>query len=135
MNQIVVGVDGSEPGYLAVEWAAAEAARRNAPLRIITASAPWLFDVPADPRAGEVRAWLRKAGTDVLTRAAARVAEVAPGCEVTVEEVPGGPAEALLREARNAVLVVIGSKGVGQITGLVLGSAVPQVVSYAECPV
>jgi nucleotide-binding universal stress UspA family protein len=135
MNQIVVGVDGSEPGYAAVEWAAQEAARRDAPLRIITASAPWLFDVPVDPRAGAVRAWLHEGGADVLARAVARAAEVAPGGDVTVEEVPGGPAEALLREARNAALVVIGSKGVSQVTGLLLGSAVQQVVSHAACPV
>src|SRR5690348_14786675 len=130
MNQIVVGVDGSEPGYAAVEWAAQEAARRDAPLRIITASAPWLFDVPVDPRAGAVRAWLHEGGADVLTRAVARAAEVAPGCDVTVEEVPGRPAEALLRETRNAALVMIGSKGASQVTGLLLGSAVLQVVSY-----
>src|SRR3954451_24935771 len=109
MNRIVVGVDGSEPSFAAVEWAAQEAARRNSPLRIITASGPWLFDVPVDPRAGAVRAWLHDGGADALARAVAPPAEVAPHLDVTVEEVPGGPAEALLREARNAALVVIGS--------------------------
>src|SRR5689334_17889270 len=118
MRQIVVGVDGAEPGFAATEWAAREAARKQLLLRIVTASASWLFAVPADPKAGEVRAWLREAGEDVLREAAVRAADAAPTVEITTEEIPGGAAEALLRESRTAELMVIGNKGVGEVAGL-----------------
>lgn len=135
MREIVVGVDGAEPGFAATEWAAMEAARKQLPLRIVTVSAPWLFDVPADPKAGAVRAWLRESGEEVLRKAAVRARDVAPTVKITTEGIPGGVAEALLRESRTAELLVIGSKGVGEVAGLILGSALVQVVSHAQCPV
>jgi nucleotide-binding universal stress UspA family protein len=112
-----------------------EAARRQVPLRIVTASAPWLFDLPVDARAGAMRAWLRDGGAEVLRKGAVRAGDVAPTVVVTTEEIPGGAAEALLRESHDAALVVIGSRGASEVADLVLGSAVVQVVSYARCPV
>ncbi|CNE42246.1 Universal stress protein family [Mycobacterium tuberculosis] len=55
LDKIIVGTDGSEPSLLAVDRAAAEAGRRGALPHAVYVVAPWLFDVPDDPGAAQVR--------------------------------------------------------------------------------
>lgn len=135
MKQIIVGVDGSEQSLQAAEWAAEESVRRGAPVRIVYAIAPWLFDTSVDPRAGAVREWLRDSGQDVVGQAVARAHRRAPQASVSAEVVPGGPAHALVKEAANAAMVVVGSRGSGELTGLLLGSVALQVASHAPAPI
>ncbi|MBA9002787.1 universal stress protein [Thermomonospora cellulosilytica] len=134
MKQIVVGADGSDIGLDAVAWAAREAELRDASLRIVHAVVPWLFDVPADPQAGAGREWLYDNGRAALDEASARAAATAPGVKVSTELIPGGPAKVLLEAAQDADMVVVGSTGVGQVVGALLGSVALQVVSYAPRP-
>ncbi|MFC5749066.1 universal stress protein [Actinomadura rugatobispora] len=134
MNEIVVGADGSEHGLVAVEWAAAEAARRGAPLRVVHAVAAWLFDAQADPRIRLVREWMRDNGEEVVRQALGRARARAPEVEVSGGQVGGQPAEVLIRESRGALMVVVGSHGSGGLTGLLLGSVALQVTSHASCP-
>src|SRR5918999_5120541 len=134
MNEIVAGVDGSAISLEAVDWAAAEAARRDAPLRLVHAVVPWLLRPEVDPRVVEIRDWLRNSGQEVIDDAVARVRERAPGVRVSAELAPGGPPRALLAAAENAAMVVVGSHGTGRLTGLLLGSVALQVASHAPCP-
>ncbi|MBT2212697.1 MULTISPECIES: universal stress protein [Actinomadura] len=134
MNQIVVGADGSEQSLAATAWAAEEAARRGASLRVVLVVAPWLFDVPVDPRAGAVRKWLLDGGEEIVGRAVAVARERAPGVEVTGVQRGGNAAEVLMEEARDALMLVAGTRGTGGLTGLVLGSVALQVASHAERP-
>jgi nucleotide-binding universal stress UspA family protein len=62
MNKIIVGTDGSEPSLLAVDRAAAEAGRRGALPHVVYVVAPWLFDVPDDPGAAQVREQMLRDG-------------------------------------------------------------------------
>jgi nucleotide-binding universal stress UspA family protein len=133
MNQIVVGADGFGHSLPAVEWAAEEAVRRDTPLRIVHAVAPWLFDLPVGPRAGAVRHWLLDGGEDVLDGADEVARARAPRVRVSAGMVPGGPARALITEAEHAAMVVVG--GHGALTGLLLGSVALQVAVRAPCPV
>ncbi|MEU9020374.1 universal stress protein [Actinomadura sp. NPDC048394] len=134
MNGIVVGVDGSKQSLRAVDWAAAEAVRRGAPLRILYVITPWLFDVPVDPRAGAMRAWLLHGGEDIVGYAVDRAAERAPGVEVSGEQIGGQAAETLVDRAGDALMLVVGSSGRGGVGGLLLGSVAFQVASHARCP-
>ncbi|GAA0265414.1 universal stress protein [Actinomadura nitritigenes] len=134
MNGIVVGVDGSKQSLRAVDWAADEAVRRNAPLRILYVVTPWLFDVPVDPRAGAMRAWLLYGGEDIVGYAVDRAGERAPGLDVTGEQIGGQAAELLVDRAQDALMLVVGSRGRGGVGGLVLGSVAFQVASHARCP-
>ncbi|MFI0411725.1 universal stress protein [Actinomadura sp. 3N508] len=134
MNRIVVGDDGSESSLLAIDWAADEASRRGAALHVVHVVTPWLFDVPGDPGATRVRQQLLDGGRDVVDLAVARARDRVPGLEVTGEHAGGQPAKVLIERAEDALMVVTGSRGTGELTGLVLGSVAMQVASHARCP-
>jgi nucleotide-binding universal stress UspA family protein len=77
-NSIVVATDGSRESVLAVEWAALEANRREAPLRIVSTSAMPPRMRPAYGSQETVADALRAASVQALATAASRAAEVAP---------------------------------------------------------
>lgn len=121
---VLVGVDGSESAELAVGYAADEAARRQAGLVLVHVA-------PADGEAG-----VPPELGDLLTTAAAAVRGSHPG--VAVEERvlrAAGPGPALVGASRDAALVVVGSRGRGGFTGMLLGSVSQAVVQHAHCPV
>jgi nucleotide-binding universal stress UspA family protein len=128
---ILVGIDGSDQSRSALDWAAAEAALRNAPLHLLHAF-PWpLLSVPLDPH--RTVAW-----TDaqrLMVDSERRAAELAPAIEVTSEIVMDGPATALIKRAEQADLVVVGTRGHGGFIGLIVGSAALQVAGHAPCSV
>jgi nucleotide-binding universal stress UspA family protein len=134
MKAIIVGADGSDHSLRAVEWATEEAARRGLPLRILYAEAPWLYDVPVDPRLGAVRKWLLAGGQEVLDQAIATARERDPEVDVQAEAVPGPVARILLEKAQDAAMVVLGGRGAGTLAGLLLGSTALQVVMHAAVP-
>src|SRR5215207_9502604 len=133
---IVVGVDGSEPSTIAVEWAAREAALRGRPLRILhaflwPATGAYLGPSPEGPPDGG----LRNLADELLSEAAARARSVAPGIELGTELAVCAPTAWLVEESRDAAMVVVGSRGLGGFTGLLLGSVGIQLAAHARCPV
>jgi nucleotide-binding universal stress UspA family protein len=67
-----------------------------------------------------------------------RVIDAAPsieGLKVEWLAVPGNPSEVLIEASRGAVLLVVGSRGVGGFMGLMMGSVSTQCVHYSHCPV
>lgn len=128
---ILVGVDGSEPGLRAVEWAAAEAARREWRLSLLTSYVMPLADAALMWRP-EV---LEQDAHDALRVARERAAEIAPAVEVAQTVEAELPAVALLRHAEDAAMVVVGLRGRGGFPGLKIGSVAYQVAAHAEPPV
>jgi nucleotide-binding universal stress UspA family protein len=138
METIVVGVDGSEGGTAALEFAAGEAALRNVRLRIVSA-----WEVPAavygagftpPMDAGTLDAFTVRA-QQVADDASATVKELQPSLEVEALALAGQPADVLLEQGREAGLIVVGRRGLGGFKSLLLGSVSQQVVHYATCPV
>ena len=139
MGMIVVGVDDSKAARAALRFAVDEARMRGASLRAVHA---WQFRYPG--AAGIEGAYaipgfdlesLRHAADAALE---AIVAEISPeGGDVEVERllIEGAAGSVLLDEARDAELLVVGSRGRGGFAGLLLGSVSQQCAHHASCPV
>ncbi len=135
-DEIVVGIDGSPGGDAALRFAVEEAAIRALPLRIVCAWKPsagqWLgeaFAATADSVVGA-----EDHAEDVLRVALERVASEA-AVEATAIAVEGEPSAVLVEQARDATLLVVGSRGRGATTSLLLGSVSAGIVRHAPCPV
>ncbi|MFF2654431.1 universal stress protein [Streptomyces sp. NPDC058045] len=131
---LVVGVDGSDSGLRAVDWAVDEAVRHGLPLRLVHA-AHWERYEGARPRPrGE-----RPAGTVLADQIAASCAERAqlrdPAVELATEVRPGDAVSILLDAGRDAFALVTGARGRGGFAGMPLGSVGLTVAARAVCPV
>jgi nucleotide-binding universal stress UspA family protein len=140
MPGIIVGVDGSEHSRRALVWALREAARHQFPLTVITVQrAPTrpvteiYWPVLEHPERGLDEESARKAVRTLVDEVAAETGETVP--EVTVTVATGNPAEELIRAARGADMLVVGSHGRGGFATLLMGSVSSQVVHHASCPV
>jgi len=130
---VVVGVDASDAALRATGFAADEARRRQAPLLIVHAIS-WPFDSLTIPptdldTAGQVRAGAAR----VTQWAADAVAGDDLEIQTSVEE--GDPVAVLRAASADAQLVVLGSRGIGGVTGLLVGSTANGLVAQAHCPV
>jgi len=138
VETIVVGVDGSQCARAALEFAAREAALREARLRIICA-----WEIPPAVFAGGFAPGLdqptldgfRDGAETVVREAVAAAQQLQSTIECEGKAVQGQPAEVLLQEAREADLIVVGNRGHGGFASLLLGSISHQVVHHASCPV
>jgi len=138
METIVVGVDGSEGGAAALEFAAGEAAFRGARLRIVSAwqvpivTAGVDFTPPLDAATWDA---VRLRAQDFADEALASVKKQHPSLEGEASAVQGQAADVLLEQSRDATLIVVGRRGLGGFRSLLLGSVSQQVVQHATCPV
>ncbi|HLB04800.1 MAG TPA: universal stress protein [Gaiellaceae bacterium] len=135
MAGIVVGVDGSDESREAFRWALEEARLRKTTLRAVYA---WQDPYAVAPGYGFPEDFdFTALRTGAEERLSATVAEVAGESDVTIEEVIAeGPAASILVEAaEGADLLVVGSRGHGGFTGLLLGSVSQQCAHHAPCPV
>lgn len=132
---VVVGVDGSASAAQAVRWAAREAVRRGAPLVLVHAPAVIPAAVPHAVALGAYRDALTEQGRQWLAEASTAAREAAPDVEVSTELTGGWAAEQLIGRSASAELVVLGSRGLGGFTGLVVGSIAVAVATYGHCPV
>ncbi|MFD5258913.1 universal stress protein [Streptomyces bobili] len=131
---LVVGVDGSDSSLAAVEWAVDEAARHRLPLRLVYSSL-WERYEGVAPSGGVERPSEEVLADDLLGSAAERARRRNPEVKVSAEVVSEEAASALLREGHNASALVTGSRGRGELTGLLLGSVSLVVAARAHCPV
>jgi nucleotide-binding universal stress UspA family protein len=133
MAGIVVGVDGSEESKAALRWAVEEARLRGAPLRAVYAwSLPYVEGLGLAPTEDELESHERD-GRGLLDAVIAEVGS--EGVDIERAAVQGGPARVLVEAAEGADLLVVGSRGHGGFTGLLLGSVSQQCAHHATCPV
>lgn len=134
VETVVVGVDGSACSLAALHWAVAEARLRRTKVRVVHAwayppvstyhEAAHALDVPFAEVAGET-----------LRRAVADAGVDDEDVEIEQVVVEGPAASALLEAAKDASLLVVGSRGLGGFAGLLLGSVSQQCAHHARCPV
>jgi nucleotide-binding universal stress UspA family protein len=136
---IAVGVDGSPPSKVAVDWAAREAEMRGLPLALIHAIPSSLTRMwPEVPVPAELREWHELNGHEIL-RDARQVAEDATkgrnGIEVSSHIVTGNASATLIDLSKEAAMIVVGYRGLGAIERRLLGSVTWGLVHHAHCPV
>lgn len=135
---VVVGVDGSSGSSTALRWAMTYAAQVGGTVEAI---GTWQLPMGA----GSAYEWIASesdgdsyaALTDkVLTDTVAEVTQsLGTALVVDTRTVQGQAAEVLLRAARDAQMLVVGSRGHGTMAGLILGSTSQRCVQHAPCPV
>lgn len=132
---VVVGVDGSAQSLAAVREATREASWRGLDLHIIHAFIWPLMHVDVGPSAEAPQGGLRHDAERVLAQAADMAAATDATVAVTADLVTGAASGVLLHAARKASLLVLGDRGLGGFSGLLLGSAAVHVTSHIETPV
>ncbi|GAA0505177.1 universal stress protein [Paractinoplanes deccanensis] len=131
---IVVGVDGSEGGRRALEWAVREAGERGSAVQAVIA---WSWDglefgpvTATNPEEAKERA------TRLLTKEVeAMLQRYGSHIPVAAEVIEGAPWDVLGARSRSADLLVLGSHGHGGVRHTVLGSVSEKSIRKAACPV
>jgi nucleotide-binding universal stress UspA family protein len=131
---IVVGVDGSDGGQRALDWAAREVTTRGGAVRAVLAwrwdgieSGPTSPTNPADERARAIELLNRE-----LEKLVKRQGSSVP---VTGDVLEGRPADVLTAAATTADLLVLGSHGHTRLRHTVLGSVSEECIRKGMCPV
>ncbi|MFF1292231.1 MULTISPECIES: universal stress protein [unclassified Streptomyces] len=130
---ITVGLDGSAESRAAAEWAAREARSLGLPLKLVHVWEPVPEPLAQAPLGGaETQAhWTER----IPREAAAGLRLRHPGLDVTTEQLSGHPADVLANAAKDAELLVLGSRGLSGIGGFMVGSVGLSVVAHSERPV
>ena len=128
--KVVVGVDGSPHSDAALRWALAEAARQQGQ---VTAVFAWQVPFSSFPGLYDREA-LEKASKEFLIE---KISEVAPKPPVPLLPLvaEGDPAESLIAAAKDADVLVLGTRGRSPLPGLLLGSVSQNCAAAAPCPV
>jgi nucleotide-binding universal stress UspA family protein len=129
---VVVGVDGSEPSLYAVDWAAREAERRKAPLRIVSVPA-----MPPRMRPGHeqtVSSEIEASYARAVAAAVSRAKQAAPDLLIDTDLLSGPPAVAIAESGSGAQMLVVGDRGMGGFAAMLLGSVSRYVATHAPCP-
>jgi nucleotide-binding universal stress UspA family protein len=132
-GRIVVGVDGSPSSLAALDWAAGVADATGAAVEVV-ATWQWptgygagpMFPAEYDPAEDAARIAREAVGT---------VARAHPGVECTPLVVEGHPTKVLVDASRGADLLALGTRGHGELGGLLLGSVTEHCAARAHCPV
>jgi nucleotide-binding universal stress UspA family protein len=133
LHKILVAIDGSSLARAALDFAVDLALRYRATVVLVHAF-PHVSDLLGTPQYEHLLAARTLNGQRLLESARTQVGDAAP---VETQLVEGPPAPAILRVAADegCDMIVVGSRGHGQLTGLLLGSVSSVVAQRADCPV
>jgi nucleotide-binding universal stress UspA family protein len=135
---VVVGADGSEAGERAVGFAFAQAGFRSVGLVALHTWTTWNAPLPAPSNPAEPYvnpSALAEEEQRLLHEALAGQQERYPGVKAEHRVVHGSARETLIEASRFAGLVVVGARGRGGFTGLLLGSVSQALLHHAHSPV
>jgi nucleotide-binding universal stress UspA family protein len=130
---IVAATDGSEESLRAVDWAAREAELRGLPLRIVSAAA-----LPPRMAEHQTASGVPTVADTVVSdrdRGLAAATQRAPDILIDADGLSGSPARAITEAGSGASMLVVGSRGMGAFTALILGSVSRYAAANAPCPV
>jgi nucleotide-binding universal stress UspA family protein len=136
---ILVGVDGSGSSKVAVAWAARDAAMRGVPLTLVHVLAPpVVMTFPETPMPPGYMEWQEEQGKRFI-QDAFKIAEQSTGVggppQVDSATVVGATVPTLVEVGKEAVMIVVGSRGHGWLRRSLMGSVSSNLVRHAHCPV
>ena len=134
-DRIVVGVDGSGPSDEAVVWAAKAAEREHRELHLYSMYQLHSAAYAVAPVPQDVIDRVRTDAEALVRDAADKARAAAPEIEITASVADSRPAVALIDASKTASMVVVGSRGLGGASGLLLGSVGAELASNAYSPV
>ncbi|MBH0054419.1 universal stress protein [Salinibacterium sp. SWN139] len=130
-NRIMVGVDGSHSSVEALRAGAKIATALNAPLRAVMT-----WQVLPMTNIFPLEGWSPEDDAkQALSAAIEEAFDGSPPPNLTASTICGAPAPALIEESKRASMLILGRRGLGGFTGLLLGSVSAACVSHAHCPV
>ncbi|MBD0863987.1 universal stress protein [Gordonia sp. zg691] len=137
LGPIVVAVDGSDCALLAVRWAVHAAAREKRELRVVSAvgTVPGGYAPMAMMPSQTVVDEMHAAATRAIEAGVQLAQDVDPDVSVNGQIVAGSPALALRHASAHAHMLVMGRRGLGGVSGLLLGSVSTDAAAHAHCPV
>lgn len=132
-RRIVVGIDGSDSSKAALRWAIRQAKLTGGTVDAVTA---WHYPstygwAPVADGVTDIEGEAKKTLTETLNE----MSGLDPEVPIHPQVLEGHPADVLLRAARGAELLVIGSRGHGGFASALLGSVSMNCVLHAHCPV
>ena len=133
---VVVGIDGSGCARHAARWAAAEAARRNVPLRLVHA-----YSLPAagysgyNPYPPNMLTELREDGKALLLDTASELRRAEPTAQISIQQTFGDASTVLRHASVDALLTVVGAHGNSRFAAVALGSVAAEIASTNPVPV
>jgi nucleotide-binding universal stress UspA family protein len=133
-NRIGVGIDGSPASQSALRWAAAEAAAHNAELVVVHAY-DWRVVGAKAQIGGAIAEAAALSATALVNSAVEQARALAPDVSVRGEAVLGAPGPILVDASKTYDLIVLGSRGRGGFSSLLLGSVSQHVATHAAGPV
>ena len=134
-KKILVTVDGSEPSTKAAQHAAEIASAMGASITLFHVEVPFtVIETPSDLK-DHIERETQQRGQRVLKQAKEKLHKY--NITVNIETASGHPANEICKKAKddNYDLVVIGSRGLGEIKSFLMGSVSKQVVTHSDCPV
>ncbi len=138
MRGIIVGTDGSGRSRKALEWAVREAGMRSAPLTVLIVQQPvtdFFGSADAYPGDRDLTEFARKSALEETEEVLEQARGDPRPASVAVQAVLGIPAEELLRAAVDADMIIVGTRGAGDLKKVLLGSVSSHVVHHGHCPV
>jgi nucleotide-binding universal stress UspA family protein len=133
---IIVGVDGSPASRVAVDWAARDAARRGADLKLVHVLVPpAVMAFPEVPMPPGFMEWQDEEGRRLLDSAVKTVEEAGAQVEVSTDIVSGPAVPVLADLSSSAQMIVVGCRGHGALARGLLGSISTGLAHHAHCPV
>ena len=129
---VVVGVDGSQESVRALRWAADHVRQVGGIVHAVTV---WHQPVQFGYRFPPTDAELEKQGKQALDSAMAQVKPDFPSLDIQAKLIRGQVIDEFVKLSRQADLMVVGNKGHGAFTGMLVGSVAMKIVHHAVCPV
>ena len=142
-KNILVPIDGSDHSLEALDYALEFAHRFSSELHIVIAYSltaetfNLIKRVVPRPLADSYQGDVKERNEQILEEAVQHAQTVLPDLKITKSIVQGRPADKIVEIAstRNIDLIIMGSRGIGGIKGMLLGSVADRVADHAPCPV